>query len=78
MPAQLIGAYQIDWKLAIIAAMLIDRFLNNLVRNCPFLEQNVWYQLFQGVFDALVQTLQGPGKPKDADPPYNGEPGLPN
>jgi hypothetical protein len=45
-----------NWKEILIAALVFDRFLNNLLTNCPYLKQNKWYDLVQGIFNAIVQT----------------------
>jgi len=46
-----------NWSYVMLALVLANNFLGNLLTNCPFLKANKTFELIQGVFNAAVQTL---------------------
>jgi len=53
----------------IAAIYFVNKFINNLLTNCPFLKQNKGVEVLQGAFNALVQMTvkQPPVEVKDVE-----------
>jgi len=46
-----------NWQTVVIILLLCRSFLNNLLRECPFLKSNKGMELVQGIFNAAVATV---------------------
>ena len=46
-----------NWQTVVIILLLCRSFLNNLLRECPFLKANKGMELLQGIFNAAISTV---------------------